>query len=261
MQTKSVLENGTVEPMSLARRIMDWRSTGGEKSELVLGPSTKQAIERIVAGDPIDEVGRSGSTNGAAMRILPVGIVFDWHNEEHFVEQVDRACKATHNTNVAMGAAGAVAAAISCAVRGGTCDEALSAATRMAGLCQCRGFPVRDTDMEKRICHAAELAAACSSDEEVMCCLSDQIGTGLPAEESVPTALALALYAGGNPMRCAVLCANIGGDTDTIGAIACGLCGALSGTAAMDAAVLAQIRNATGNDWSMYADGLQCIME
>lgn len=256
-----LLEDGRVEPLTLARRIMDWRSRGGEKSELVLGPSTKQAIESIASGGSIEEAGRHGRTNGAAMRILPVGIVFDWRAHDHFVEQVVNTCKATHNTNVAISAAGAVAAAVSCAVRGGTCQEAASAALTMAGLCHWQGHIVSEDGVAPKLHQALNIARTCRTDEEVMDRLSSQIGTGLPAEDSVPTAIALSLYAQGDPMRCALLCANIGGDTDTMGAMACGICGALSGVSSMDPDVLKTIRTASGVDWEYYTDGLLRLME
>src|SRR5699024_12339989 len=53
----------------------------------------------------------------------------------------------------------------------------------------------------------------------------------IPSEE-VPTALAIGYY-GQDPHKCAVFCANIGGDTDTIGAIATAICGAKSGYSEM----------------------------
>jgi ADP-ribosylglycohydrolase len=40
----------------------------------LLGPSTKRACEAIRAGVPVGEAGRTGDTNGAAMRIAPVGV-------------------------------------------------------------------------------------------------------------------------------------------------------------------------------------------
>ncbi|WP_220267872.1 ADP-ribosylglycohydrolase family protein, partial [Enterobacter sp. Colony194] len=38
--------------------------------------------------------------------------------------------------------------------------------------------------------------------------------------ESVPCAIAMVELAQTDPNRCAILCANLGGDTDTIGAMA-----------------------------------------
>ena len=51
----------------------------------------------------------------------------------------------------------------------------------------------------------------------------------MPSTESIPAAAALLLLAKGDPRRCAEFTANIGGDTDTMGAMACGICGALTG--------------------------------
>ncbi|MCW0135752.1 ADP-ribosylglycohydrolase family protein [Escherichia coli] len=44
------------------------------------------------------------------------------------------------------------------------------------------------------------------------------VGAGTNTIESVPCAIALAELAQTDPNRCAVSCANLGGDTDTIGA-------------------------------------------
>ncbi|MDI5811427.1 ADP-ribosylglycohydrolase family protein, partial [Salmonella enterica subsp. enterica serovar Anatum] len=42
------------------------------------------------------------------------------------------------------------------------------------------------------------------------------IGAGTSTIESVPCAIAMVELANTDPNRCAVLCANLGGDTDTI---------------------------------------------
>jgi len=59
--------------------------------------------------------------------------------------------------------------------------------------------------------------------------------------ESIPTAFGLVILAGGDPMRVVRYAANIGGDTDTIGAIAGGICGALQGIGAVDRTMLAEV--------------------
>jgi len=55
--------------------------------------------------------------------------------------------------------------------------------------------------------------------------------------ESIPTAFGLVILAGGDPMRVVRYAANIGGDTDTIRAIAGAICGALRGIGAVDRAL------------------------
>ena len=42
----------------------------------LLGPSTRKALTLAAEGVPTDLTGRTGATNGAAMRVAPVGIVF-----------------------------------------------------------------------------------------------------------------------------------------------------------------------------------------
>ena len=56
--------------------LLDWeRDVKARGSYDLLGPSTKRAIDAINDGVPPEDAGRGGDTNGAAMRIAPVGIM------------------------------------------------------------------------------------------------------------------------------------------------------------------------------------------
>ena len=57
----------------------------------------------------------------------------------------------------------------------------------------------------------------------------DLVGTGVASQELVPAAFAVLEVAAGDPWQAAVISANLGGDTDTIGAIAAGMAGACAG--------------------------------
>jgi len=59
------------------------------------------------------------------------------------------------------------------------------------------------------------------------------VGTGTMISESIPAALAIAYYAR-DVKKCALMCANLGGDTDTIGAMATAICGAKNGLKSID---------------------------
>ncbi len=65
----------------------------GQGSQDLLGPSTKRAIEMILAGESVEEAGRYGTTNGAAMRITPVGIAADVARPETFLQAVVEAAR------------------------------------------------------------------------------------------------------------------------------------------------------------------------
>ncbi|TNS13258.1 ADP-ribosylglycohydrolase family protein, partial [Escherichia coli] len=82
------------------------------------------------------------------------------------------------------------------------------------------------------------------------------VGAGTSTIESVPCAIALVELAQTDPNRCAVLCANLGGDTDTIGAMATAICGALHGVNAIDPALKAELDAVNQLDFNRYATAL-----
>ena len=66
---------GRVDAAELARLLLAWEESMRARGSLdLLGPSTQRAIAALLAGAESGEAGRLGATNGAAMRITPVGI-------------------------------------------------------------------------------------------------------------------------------------------------------------------------------------------
>jgi ADP-ribosylglycohydrolase len=116
-----------------AERLLDWeegvKARGGYD---LLGPSTKRAIDAIRAGTRPEEAGRDGTTNGAAMRAAPVGILVPSNPLAALVSRVAETCRPTHNTSVAIGAAAAVAATVSAGVSGATWRDAADGAVEAA---------------------------------------------------------------------------------------------------------------------------------
>ena len=87
-------------------------------------PFDQTAIEMILAGHSPEEAGRYGTTNGAAMRITPVGIAADVADPERFINAVVQACQVTHNTTLGISSAAAVAAVVSAGINGMDLGEA-----------------------------------------------------------------------------------------------------------------------------------------
>ncbi|AEH87834.1 ADP-ribosylglycohydrolase family protein [Mesorhizobium opportunistum] len=209
--------------------LLDWeREVKVRGSYDLLGPSTKRAIDAINNGVPAEEAGRSGDTNGAAMRIAPVGIMMPLEPLDAFVAKVAETCRATHNTSIAIASAAAVAAAVSRGIAGGdwraASDSAVAAARRGATL----GHWVTGGDIAARIVWAQDIVRG-KTKRDAIRMIIDLVGTGVASQESVPAAFAVLEVAGGDPWRAAVISANLGGDTDTIGAIAAGMAGACAG--------------------------------
>ena len=67
---------GRVSPGEVAAALLGWEREMAARGSLdLLGPSTKRALDAVANGTPPAEAGKHGDTNGAAMRITPVGIV------------------------------------------------------------------------------------------------------------------------------------------------------------------------------------------
>ncbi|UVC12180.1 ADP-ribosylglycohydrolase family protein (plasmid) [Rhizobium sp. TH2] len=192
----------------------------------LLGPSTKRAIDAINSGKSPEEAGRYGDTNGAAMRIAPVGIMVRPSGD--LVKRVAETCRATHNTSIAISAASAVAAVISYGIQGADWRTALGFAVDAARAGEREGHWVAGGSVAARIEWALDLVENCSLDEGIAR-VFDRVGTSVASQESVPAAFAVLKLAKGDVWQAAVIAANLGGDTDTIGAIAGSMAGACAG--------------------------------
>ena len=213
----------------------------------LLGPSTKAALERVRLGtDPL-RVRGMGTTNGAAMRVAPVGIAVSTDDPEVFANSVWSTCQLTHATRQGFQSAALVAAAVSMGI-----DAARSPSLDLRSLLWKtltyvdslpeRGAWTPDPDVVAATRRAMQLAVnpASSSLE----CLVEQVGTSVASAHAIPMAFALLAR---DPSPQALLdAANIGGDTDTIGAIAGAILGAALGVEAFDAAMLTQVESVSG---------------
>ncbi|WP_181167476.1 ADP-ribosylglycohydrolase family protein [Mesorhizobium sp. B2-6-5] len=209
--------------------LLDWeRDVKARGSYDLLGPSTKRAIDAINSGVPADDAGRGGDTNGAAMRIAPVGIMMPPEPLDALVAKVAQTCRATHNTSIAISSAAAVAAAVSLGISGGDWRAACGHGVAAARLGAALGHWVTGGDIAARILWAQDLVRG-KGEKEAIKLIVDLVGTGVASQESVPTAFAVLEVAQGDAWRAAVIAANLGGDTDTIGAIAAGMAGACAG--------------------------------
>ncbi|MFD4672578.1 ADP-ribosylglycohydrolase family protein [Lentzea sp. NPDC058450] len=231
-----------VDPIELARRLLAWEDRMRERGSLdLLGPSTKAALARLEDGVPADEAGRNGATNGAAMRITPVGIAADAAYLESFVDLVAHTSAPTHNTGLGIGAAAAVGAAVSAGVGGASLPEAVEVAIAAADEGGRRGHWVAGGTIAARLRWALPYLKSLdvNAREEA---LINVVGTSVAAQESVVAALALAALAD-DPWAALCQAASLGGDTDTIAAMAGAVLGAVHGNEVWPADAITTVRN------------------
>jgi ADP-ribosylglycohydrolase len=223
---------GRPDPADLARRLLSWEeSMRARGSHDLLGPSTRQAVSALLAGADPGQAGRNGTTNGAAMRITPVGIATPCADLDVLVDRVVEASRATHNTSVALAGAAAVAAAVSAGVDGAAPADAIRVAVAAAERAAGRGHWVAAADVASRITWATGLAAGLST-SGVIDVVGRLVGTSLATQESVPAAFAVVAASPDNPWLSCRTAASLGGDCDTIAAMAGAIGGACHGAGA-----------------------------
>ncbi|KMN21802.1 ADP-ribosylglycohydrolase family protein [Pseudomonas helleri] len=237
--------NGDIDPNTLAQRLIAWEAVMQAKgSQDLLGPSTKRAIEMILAGHSPEESGRYGTTNGAAMRIAPVGIAADISQPDLFIKAVVQACQVTHNTSLGIASAAAVAAVISSGLNGKKLEHALNAGTEMAYIAEHHGHWVAGGRIGPRIRWARHASHECNPDN-LGDLLYDVIGTSVASQESVVAAFALAQRVASGSLRsfnALCIAASIGGDTDTIAGILGAMLGACAGLEQWPQALIQQVK-------------------
>lgn len=236
---------GRVDAMEFIRLLKDW-AAHSPKSRAVIGPSTARAIERMEAGVPLEEAGIMGTTNGGAMKILPLGLIHDLAGLDEMVEDVKELCIPTHNTSPAISGAAAVAAAVCYALNDGKdLDEMLSFAERAADAGTEYGNQIGGPSVSARLEFVRQYIRG-HGKRESLDFIADIIGTGLPVEESAVAAISFALLSEGDPVVCGEYAVSGGGDTDTVAAMACGICGALRGEEAFDREAVKRIEEVNG---------------
>ncbi len=188
--------DGEIGPAELASRLLAWEDSMRARGSLsLLGPSTQRALGAISAGASIENAGRFGTTNGAAMRI---------------------------------------AAAVSAGIDGATLPDAMRFAAAAAASAAQRGHWAAGADVGSRITWATGLVTGIGL-ADAMDVVYRLVGTSLATQESVPAAFAVAAASPDDPWLACRMAASLGGDCDTIAAMAGAICGACHGVEAFPA--------------------------
>ena len=241
--------------------LLAWEDSMIERGSLdLLGPSTKAALERVRAGEDPLRVGGEGTTNGAAMRVTPIGIAASTSDRQLFADAVWSSCQVTHATRQGFQSAALVAAAVSLGIDAGAADvtDLLRKAVAFVRSLPERGAWSPEPDVVAATHRALKLAAQPSSSLEW---LAEQIGTSVASAQAIP--MAFALLARDPSPRALLQAANLGGDTDTIGAIAGAILGASLGVEVFDGYLMDHPANRQAAQAALEAlpEGVQVILD
>lgn len=209
------------------------------------GPGALKTLSLIKEGVPIKEANRKvfleGSIgNGAAMRVAPVGLAYRNVAPEDLKNSVDIASLPTHAHPVSREGAFIIAFTISLVIKGLIHAEILHVIE--AHLTQ----PL----LIDKIKTLKNMLTNSPHKKEVI----KRLGNGVFTNESVPTALYAFLKYGQDFLEMIRFTISLGGDTDTISAMAGALSGALVGEEGLPAGFLKKLEDA--DKIRQLADGL-----
>lgn len=214
---ESLIANGTVQPDDLAERFArSYRWSRG------YGPSAAKILKRISRGVPWNDANRSvhpeGSFgNGGAMRAPVVGLFYA--STPDLVDAVHASARVTHAHPLALEGAALVGAAVAKA----TTTRDAEAILDTAALCERKEFTGRLEVTREWITQGAA-----PGPKEA----ARRLGRGIAAAESCVTALYTGLRFLEEPFPALLgFVADMGGDVDTIGAMAGAVWGACNGAA------------------------------
>lgn len=238
---RAFIKHGGVTLEAAVEAIVEWYDRVGGDQSLYVGPSTKRGVQALKRGDDPHTTGLWGDTNGAPMRVSPVGLLHPG-DPTGAIEDAYTACVPTHHTNVAISGACAVASAIAIALTEGvSLDTIIAAGILGADLGRQKGRQWLGPSVGRRIQMAVEIARGPGDELFRLRELYNVIGTSLSVPETVGSAFGVLVMAGGDPKQTAIYAANLSGDADTVGAIACAIAGAYAGIGAFDPALITKL--------------------
>jgi len=242
-----------VDANDTAQRLLRWMRESGAVEKNYIGPSSKAALESIERGESPERAGLGGTTCGGVMR-SPAAVLFSVARNAPLPECVRACLLPTHNTQLALEPAMSYAYALRAAMRGESIERILSEieagaaeGARLAPYPQCgpsvaarvRNFIARpfaaplmapQFQTQTIACSATgQRVAGAENIEATLEFLYNVYGTTLASADVAAAALCIFLTARDDAWLAVRMGASVGGDTDTIAALA----GALSAAYAL----------------------------
>ena len=195
-----------------------------------IGPSSMKALNAIKEGVSPMEAGRSGTTNGGIMRTPSLVLCAGRGDEDHLLHCIRMGCIPTHHTSQAISAAAAYGFALRAILDGREIPEILEAAQRGARRAyESVDYVAAAPDCIARLMKIQEDLKEDSSDARIRHLLFHVYGNGLESIDAFTVAMTVFLAKGKDVFGALKLCASLGGDTDTVGALTGALCAAYAG--------------------------------
>ena len=191
-----------------------------------IGPSSLKALQGIKNGEDPLKAGINGTTCGGIMRV-PAAVFAARILNLDLDTCIYNALVCTHNNSIALESAYAYAYALSYALDNPGCSnkDLLGKAKEgcTVGLSKAPWISAGASLLD-RLIFLEKMDLRRYEEQAFKSFIYGVLGTGLPSYETASAVFALLLYTD-DPVKTMFLSAELGGDTDTIGALACSLAG------------------------------------
>lgn len=246
--------NFKVVSSDIANRFIHWAEENDAWELNILGPTSKVALANYKVGLSARQFTDKALSNGSAMRIAPIGCFYASTEKEKLASFVAKLSEVTHTSDISIAGASAIAVAVSSAIDGNDFDKILEDVYEIIPIALDMGAETFSASLVERIKIGIEIANECSGDDDKFINkVYDIVGAGVPLIESVPAAITIAYYAKDPNVAC-LLCANLAGDTDTIGAMATSICGAYVGLNNISSDYIKTLENENDINFTDYVD-------
>lgn len=248
-----------VDAGDTAKALLAWAKETGAAEKRYIGPSSLKALAAIESGEDINLAGLGGTTCGAVMR-APSATLCAVAGGWDLREAVFNCCLPTHNSSTALEAAMAYAYALRAALSGCALGDILGAAGAGAGVGMAAApYEICAASTAERISYLGRVVPACRSPVELLDFLYGVLGAGLESEDVAAAAFGIFMYAKGDAWLAVRMGASIGGDTDTIAALAGALSAAYAGGHGIPAAILGEVVRSNNLDIARLAASIAAL--
>ena len=238
----------------IALNMLKWAEENNAFEQNILGPTSKLALDLVRQGKDSSKIAQNALSNGSAMRIAPIGCLFNSDELHRLANYVREISKETHDSDITTAGAVMVAASVTLAMEYGSTKKAVQEALLLESYALNLGAETFSASIKSRVEFGIEFINKHADNEDaILQFIYNVIGCGVITSESVSAALLMAYYAN-DPNKCALLCANLGGDTDTIGAMATAICGAATGIESFNSSYITTINQENNIDLQVYVD-------
>jgi ADP-ribosylglycohydrolase len=262
---RAILENkGRIDETSANQALLEW-AADERFYDKYAGPTTRAAVEKIKGicrDNPYDFIccDNAKASNGSAMKISPAGL-FHPGNVDKAIESAMVICRPTHNNNLSISGACAVAAAVSEALREesnlySVIQAGLYGAGRGEELCRGNSTVLAGPSVIKRMKLSVSIGMEAENLDKATTEIADIIGSGISVSEAVPAVFGILTAGKGNLMDSIIAAVNIGSDTDTIACMTGAILGAMTGSSAIPENYTKLIEQVNGFDIHEMADSI-----